>query len=193
MTAAPAPLRIEILDPAREPLDRSSGPADDRNGATVVVVLDTDPASRSRRPTPVHTGPLPRALRALHERALQRGFDGSPRRGSAVRHHVAAAYDDASRRLPDARRTLAARAGGRLEITTPFRPRAGGGREAEAMLSLRWSWPRLPMIVRIEPWWRDRSTVTVELRTRRRLRYPRRYFRSAHAAARAVGDALVGS
>lgn len=192
MTAAPAPLRIEILDPASEPLDDATGRGVTRHGGTTVIVLDVGPQAPARRPVPTRTGPLLRTLRRLQNRARQRGLDGNPRRGSAVRHHVGAPYRVISRGLAAPRRTLAVQPGGRLEITTPFRPRAGGGLEAEAMLSLRWSWPRLPMVVRIEPWWRDRSTVTVELRTRRRLRYPRRYFRSAHGAARAVGDALVG-
>jgi len=53
--------------------------------------------------------------------------------------------------------------------------------ELDARLRLPVSRPDLPVRVVIEPWWRNRSAVTLRLRPSHRWRYPRRYFEAAHS------------
>jgi hypothetical protein len=52
--------------------------------------------------------------------------------------------------------------------------------EAEGLLRIPGSYPGLPIRLAVEPWWRDRCVVGLSLRASHRIRYPRRYFRSAH-------------
>ncbi|MEQ8839666.1 MAG: hypothetical protein RIB98_01685 [Acidimicrobiales bacterium] len=204
MTETAGTLRIEIIDPAREPLlhdptaaARVSAPPDDTDelfaslrDAWHAAAERLDPL---RRRSAVLTARGRRMSRAIHERSLQRRHDGNPRRGSAVRQHVFASFATIERELGAMEKTFVVGGGLRLDLTSDFRPMPGGGHQADARLALRGSWPRLPLVVRVEPWWRGQSVVTAELRTRRRLRYPRRYFAGAHAAARSVGAALAPS
>lgn len=68
------------------------------------------------------------------------------------------------------------------------RLRCGSGRmrddpprfEADGRLHLPASRPDLLVSLAIEPWWRNRSAVTLRIRPSHRLRYPRRYFDAAH-------------
>lgn len=52
--------------------------------------------------------------------------------------------------------------------------------EADGRLHLPASRPDLPVRLVIEPWWANRSAVTLGLRPSHRWRYPRRYFDAAH-------------
>lgn len=193
-----APLRIEIIDPIAEPGWAVSG-------AERVVAIATEPGPGGadrlepllRRLEPVgHRVELAvdRAaavqLRLVHRR-LQRVHDGNPRRDSRVRQHLLAPFDEVGARLPPPGTTVRTRSG-RLELTSAFARAKGGTLRAEASLRLPGSWPALPLVVTVEPWWRRRTVITVALRTQRRWRYPRRYFGAAHAATRRLGE-LVGT
>jgi hypothetical protein len=203
MSQTRAPLRIEIVDPVHDSLDAAwtSGATTATQSQGIEEWLSSlaDARAAARR----HVDPLARLLsragariqrtsRAAHERSLQVRTDGNPRRASAVRQHVFAPFDTVLDRLDAVGDGVVAEPGVSIGLTSVFAPLPGGGHQANASMALRGSWPRLPVVVRVEPWWREQSVVTVELRTRRRVRYPRRYFRGAHAAARAVGRALAG-
>jgi hypothetical protein len=49
-------------------------------------------------------------------------------------------------------------------------------------LRLPWSWPALPMWLAVGEVSSTKSALRLSLRSRRRLRYPKRYFNAAHAA-----------
>jgi hypothetical protein len=51
-------------------------------------------------------------------------------------------------------------------------------------LHLPWSWPALPMWLAVGELSSTKSTLRLSLRSRRRLRYPKRYFHAAHTALR---------
>jgi len=68
----------------------------------------------------------------------------------------------------------------------PLTPWRRGAHRTAATLSIRWSWPNLPVWIVAEPWWREHSVLTISLRTTRRLRYPRRYWEASHRALRAL-------
>ncbi|MEZ5244748.1 MAG: hypothetical protein R2707_06615 [Acidimicrobiales bacterium] len=202
MSTPRAPLRIEIVDPVHHPLDAgwmghaavaSPSPGIEEWGRSLA-----DAGAGVRR----LTAPLARRVdragaairrtaRVAHERSLQTRADGNPRRASAVRQHVFVGFDTVVERLAAVGDGVVTQPGVTVDFSSGFAPLPGGGHRAEASLGLRGSWPRLPVAIRVEPWWREQSIVTVELRTRRRVRYPRRYFRGAHAAARAIGRALA--
>jgi hypothetical protein len=202
MSTSRAPLRIEIVDPVHDPLDAgwvghasvaSPSPGFEEWGRSLAdagagVRRFAEPITRRVARISAR---VRRTARAAHERSLQTRADGNPRRASAVRQHVFMPFDTVVERLPVVDGGVATRSGVTVEFSSGFAPLPGGGRRAEASLGLRGSWPRLPVVVRVEPWWREQSIVTVELRTRRRVRYPRRYFRGAHAAAQAVGRAIA--
>lgn len=201
MPTIDAPLRIEIIDTAGDPPpeglatlqvvgERPTGstPGLVLLGERVVSIMAAGGPvvetwmgrSRARWTTLARRGH--RARRWLARLA----GDGNPRRDSAVRQHVFRPFDEVLALLPGS--TTVVRAGSaRLELSTPFAPLPGGvGVRASATLSLWGSWPALPVWITVEPWWRERTVAGVSLRTRRRLRYPRRYFGSAHAAVRAM-------
>ena len=201
MSGTHASLRIEIVDPTLEPLEAvwfdecsAAAPAD---GFDEWLRSLTDAAGAARRhvdpATRLVSRSVARVRRGLHRlqaRSVQLRHDGNPRRGSNVRQHLFAPFDVVAERLASVPGEIEAAPGVALDMSTGFTVAPGGGRRADARMILRGSWPRLPVTVRVEPWWREQSVVTVELRTRRRLRYPRRYFRAAHASARAVGELL---
>jgi hypothetical protein len=202
MSGTHASLRIEIVDPAAEPLE---GAWIDAAPATASVegvdewlrsLADAAAVARGRVEPLVGAAAgivawSRKVLHGLQEYSVQLRHDGNPRRGSLVRQHVFEPFDVLTDRLPAVAGAVAVRPGVDLEVTSAFESLPGGGRQAAASLRLRGSWPPLPVMVKVEPWWRAQSVVTVELRNRRRLRYPRRYFRAAHASARAVGRRLA--
>lgn len=49
-------------------------------------------------------------------------------------------------------------------------------------LRLPWSWPALPMWLAVGEVSSSKSALRLSLRSRRRLRYPKRYFNAAHTA-----------
>lgn len=60
--------------------------------------------------------------------------------------------------------------------------------EAEGSLRIPASYPELPVRLSVEPWWRDRCVVGISLRSTRRIRYPRRYYVSAHRVLTQLTD-----
>jgi hypothetical protein len=53
-------------------------------------------------------------------------------------------------------------------------------------LHIPWSWPALPMWLTVSEASSTKCALRLSLRSRRRMRYPRRYFHAAHAALRDV-------
>ena len=102
------------------------------------------------------------------------------RHHSEVRHFAWHSFDDLTRAIGES--------GPFVLKVGRVRLRCGPGRiklsplrfEADGRLHLPVSRPELPVRVIIEPWWRNRSAVTLRLRPSRRMRYPRRYFEAAH-------------
>jgi hypothetical protein len=94
-----------------------------------------------------------------------RAFD--PRRQSTVEHRVGHRADDVidALRLDDA-------------FYDPFEHEF----RVPVDLHLPWSWPDLPMWLSVGELSPTMCTLRLSLRSRRRLRYPRRYFNAAHAA-----------
>jgi len=201
MTAPSAPLRIEIIDPDTELLEWSRGDvvgACDEPGelqewlasladAGAAAVRHFEPLRRIGRGA---NRRVQAVGRSIGDRATQLRYDGNPRRASLVRQHLFEPFDTVAEHLPTLTDAVCPNRGLTLRFTSEFRPLPGRGQQAEATLALRGSWPRLPLVVRVEPWWRDQSILSVELRTRRRLRYPRRYFRSVHSVAREVAAGI---
>lgn len=112
------------------------------------------------------------------------------RHHSQVTHHLPLSFDEVVEALAG---PIDEKAGGvRLScrpgrVTT--RPAAF---EAEGTLRLPASYPELPVRLSVEPWWRDRCVVGISLRSNRRIRYPRRYFVSAHRVlSQLAGDPVA--
>lgn len=61
--------------------------------------------------------------------------------------------------------------------------------EADGRLRLPVSRPELPVRLVVEPWWSNRTAVTLSLRPSNRLRYPRRYFDAAHGVVSGITGA----
>ncbi|MEY2422913.1 MAG: hypothetical protein QOI95_2980 [Acidimicrobiaceae bacterium] len=59
------------------------------------------------------------------------------------------------------------------------------------VLHLPWSWPALPMWLSVSETSPTMSALRLSLRSRRRLRYPKRYFHAAHAALRNLESDLL--
>jgi hypothetical protein len=115
-----------------------------------------------------------RAQRLAHD--LQKPAD--LRHHSQVAHHLGLSFDEVVEALTDpiveAAGGVQLRCGPGLVTTRPARF------EAEGTLRLPASYPELPVRLSVEPWWRNRCVVGLSLRASRRIRYPRRYFVSAH-------------
>ena len=62
---------------------------------------------------------------------------------------------------------------------------------AKGRLHLRWSYPDIPVWLSVQKWSHDRSVIEVSLRSRRRLRYPARYFDATHRVLAALLDELL--
>lgn len=187
MTAVDRPVRIEIIDPL---LDDGPGAVGADRAAVVAVVDEAADVDPLRWVAPV-AARLGRLAWSGHGRMAQWRLNGNPRRRSTVRRHLAATFTDTGVALSGATGPVVV-ASGRLELTSPFAPVDGLGLRARGRLQPRWSWPPLPVEVTVEPWWRDRCVLTMQLRTRRRWRYPRRYFDVAHGVlGRLVTDRPV--
>ena len=115
-------------------------------------------------------------------RRKQRVADRDPRRQSRIRLHVFIPFAAARSRIPGIG-VIAQTRGGRLELDGPFVEHRAGQR-APGTLTLRGSWPGLPVWIDIEPWWRQQTIVTLSLRSTHRVRYPRRYFSGSHRVLR---------
>jgi hypothetical protein len=58
-------------------------------------------------------------------------------------------------------------------------------------LHLPWSWPALPMWLTVGEVSSTKCALRLSLRSRRRVRYPKRYFNAAHAALTALETVLA--
>ena len=106
-------------------------------------------------------------LRHKYEVAIgaYRSFD--PRRHSTVEHRVGHRADD----VIDA-----------LRLDDAFYDSVEHEFRVPVDLHLPWSWPDLPMWLSVGELSPTMCTLRLSLRSRRRLRYPKRYFNAAHAA-----------
>ena len=57
---------------------------------------------------------------------------------------------------------------------------------APVRLRVAWSWPALPVWLSVTDAGGGRSAIALQLRSRRRLHYPRRYYATAHDLLRAI-------
>lgn len=127
-----------------------------------------------------------------HRRLALIARAGDIRRHSRIRLQVWAPVDEVVERVARAPDRIdagtvsgiATGAGATLTVLESLRPLPGGGHRAAAVLRVRWSWPSLPVWVTVEPWWREHTAVSMTLRSTHRLRYPRRYWASAHRTLR---------
>jgi|OM-RGC.v1.014918957 hypothetical protein len=183
-------LEIEIIEPAAgaSPDDHSRGERASVEAHAAETPLSVwiddlretvddvlEPARRASESSAIVAGTW---LHRLGVRRQQRVADRDPRRQSRIRLHVFIPFPVACSRIPGVG-VIAQTRSGRLELDGPFRPHRAG-RRAPGTLSLRGSWPGLPVWIDIEPWWRQQTIVTLSLRSTHRLRYPRRYFSGSH-------------
>lgn len=108
------------------------------------------------------------------------GFD--PRRRSQVEDRLASPAADvvgALRRSPDIWVT-AGTVRLRGDATAAVYDPVDHEYRMPAEMQLRWSWPRLPMWLGVGEVSSSRSVLRLSLRSRRRVRYPLRYFDAAH-------------
>ncbi|MFT5203431.1 MAG: hypothetical protein ACI9C1_002830 [Candidatus Aldehydirespiratoraceae bacterium] len=197
MANAVAPLRIEIVDPLTDEF-LNGAPGMIAGDVTAVriqgaEVFDLVRANVARAAAPwVEAGRrwesrFNRVLHGIGRRRDQVMYDGNPRHDSRVRQHLFLSFGEVARGLPSQPTTFPA-GRGQLETLAPFEAWAKDGLRAAGTLRLPRSWPGVPVWITVEPWWRDQTITTIELRTHRRWRYPRRYFRAVHGAAQHLRD-----
>jgi len=187
-------LEIEIIDPAVDAGTEESGWSERVSieaavvDAPLTVWIDDlretvddvlAPARRASESTGMVAGSW---LHRVGVRRKQRVADRDPRRQSRIRLHVFIPFAAARSRIPGIG-VIAQTRGGRLELDGPFVEHRAGQR-APGTLTLRGSWPGLPVWIDIEPWWRQQTIVTLSLRSTHRVRYPRRYFSGSHRVLR---------
>ena len=97
---------------------------------------------------------------------VDRGID--PRRQSVVEHRIDGGALDVARHL-------AASTG-----STPVYDEVEHEFRIPVRMHVAWAWPDLPMWLGVGELTPSRCTLRLSLRSRRRLRYPRRYFHVAH-------------
>lgn len=201
-------LEIEIIDPAV-----GAGPGENRRHGTgseksvAVVAQAADPPlsvwiDDLRESVDDVLAPARRVSESsglaagswLHRRGVarkQRVADRNPRSQSRIRLHVFIPYAAACSRTPGIGVIAQTRAG-KLALDGPFDEHRAG-RRAPGTLTLRGSWPGLPVWIDLEPWWRQQTIVTLSLRSTNRLRYPRRYFSGSHRLLRRFVATLAGT
>jgi hypothetical protein len=136
---------------------------------------------------------IARRIRARYEArfGMHRGW--SPRR-SVVEHRVPG---DALLVLDRLRQGGAFRSGDRHvrlsgDARTPTYDAVDHEYRVRSRLHLAWSWPELPMRLAVGELTPTMCTLRLSLRSRRRLRYPARYFDAAHGALTALERRLDG-
>ncbi len=179
-------LEIEIIDPFVDP--PLGAPAD------VVGVAYEPPVSGPSRLEP-YLRQAERLERQLDSTFFRLGArrsqarSGNVRRDSRVRQHIWLPFGIVRARLTESPSEF--RAGSAvLVLDSGFISAPKGAIRAEGTLKLRGSWPRLPVWITVEPWWRGRTVATIALRSRRRWRYPRRYFAAVHAITRQLAQTV---
>lgn len=152
--------------------------------------------AEERVPRPRHhrpPAPRPEVIRRLaaaltaikqdYERTIGTHRDFHPRTHSRVEHRIDCRADDALADLCNC---------GELRVSAgPLRLRGDASRaqydaieheyRVPCRLHLPWSWPDLPMWLAVGEISSTRGALRLSLRSRRRMRYPVRYFHAAHA------------
>lgn len=107
-----------------------------------------------------------------------------PRRESSVEHHVDRTVDEVLDALRGYDHLLVGSDRVRLEADVRSLVRVPMSHEhrVPAVLHLAWSWPDLPMWLTISEWSPRWCSLILSLRSRRRLRYPVRYWDATHTA-----------
>ena len=138
----------------------------------------------ARRPEVVHRlAAAFIAMRLDYERTIGTHRDFHPRTHSRVEHRIDRRADDAVAYLCDA---------SELRVSVGPLRLIGDASRAQydaveheyrlpCRLHLPWSWPDLPMWLAIGEISSTRGALRLSLRSRRRMRYPVRYFHAAHA------------
>ena len=106
-------------------------------------------------------------LRRRYDVAIGAYRDFEPRRQSTVEHRVGRTAEDVL---------------GQLGFDGAIYDRFEHEYRAPVDLHVSWSWPDLPMWLSVGELSSTTCAVRLSLRSRRRLRYPKRYFNAAHAA-----------
>jgi len=127
---------------------------------------------RYRRPMPRDIGltALAETARHAYEVSIGEYRALSPRRQSRVERRVHGNVDDVRRALG---------------LPFEYDPVIHEHRAA-AELRVPWSWPRLPIWIGVSEVATGRAAISITLRSRRRIRYPRRYYAAAHSRLRAI-------
>jgi hypothetical protein len=145
------------------------------------------PVAESMRRLADRTGAtVDSAVFRWHRRWARFARVGDIRSQSRIRLHAWTPLPDLIERLGDSPLDIVDHDRHLLRSEGPLRPARRGAYRTAATLSLRWSWPHLPVWIVAEPWWRDHTVITLSLRSNRRLRYPRRYWDGAYRALRGV-------
>ena len=137
------------------------------------------PWTRSRRSETVYRPPGYAFIERIRHRyevtiGAYRAFD--PRTQSTVEHRVGHRVDD----VVDA-----------LQLDGAYYDPFEHEFRVPVHLHLPWSWPDLPMWLSVGEVSPTSSTLRLSLRSRRRLRYPRRYFNAAHSAVSRLEHAIT--
>lgn len=124
----------------------------------------------------------------LRRRALERRVTPNPRVNSVVRRFVWEDADDVLHRYEEHVITQRMATAGRLHMRERRLELDDDHHDyrVPARLRVRWSFWSYPVWLSIEPWWGDRTVVGMELRSRHRVHYSRRYYDAAHDALRAL-------
>jgi hypothetical protein len=138
-------------------------------------------------------GSLARSVRQDYERTVGTHRNFHPRMQSRVEHRIDRDADDAIealRCIGEVRLTA-----GPLRLVGDPKRMAYDSFERESRvpsrLHLPWSWPDLPMWLSIGEVSTGRCALRLSLRSRRRLRYPVRYFHAAHAVLSSLESRLA--
>jgi len=133
------------------------------------------------------------AVKLDYERTIGTHRDFHPRAHSRVEHRIDRRADDVLadlRHEPELRVSL-----GPLRLTGDASHARYDTVEHEyrmpCRLHLPWSWPDLPMWLAVGEVSTTRGALRLSLRTRRRMRYPARYFHAAHAVLTRLESRLV--
>src|SRR4029077_12302100 len=118
--------------------------------------------------------------------------DFSPRLHSRVEHRIARRPDDVLAAL-SRRDQLVVSVGALRLVGDPSRTEYDGFEHEYRMpcrLHLPWSWPELPMWLGIGEVSATKGALRLSLRSRKRVRYPARYFHAAHAVLNGLESRL---
>ncbi len=116
-----------------------------------------------------------------------------PRRQSHVQHRLLRSAADVLGDLSSGVLT-ASDAGPYLQLEPPIVASAGPppGHRIAGQLHIPWSYPELPVWLTVSAWSSRDCILDIALRSRRRLRYPWRYYDASHRVLDLLGRELLG-